>query len=136
MPLAQNRLTDRTLRNLKPAAGRAYDLADGGDLYVRVEPSGSKVFWLRYQLGGRRRRWVLGHYGETGVSLAEAREKRDDARKLLRQGIDPFELKAAASRAARPGGCPARGARNRPARHLDRGVAGRRVLCARAAGHS
>jgi hypothetical protein len=34
---------------------------------------------------------VLGHYGETGVSLAEAREKRDDARKLLRQGIDPFE---------------------------------------------
>jgi hypothetical protein len=89
MPRPQNRLNDRTLRHLTADPARAYDLADGGDLYVRVEPSGSKVFWLRYQLDGRR--WVLGHYGETGVSLAEVREKRDDAKKLLRQGLDPFE---------------------------------------------
>ena len=77
MPPAQNRLTDRTLRNLKPDVERACDLADGGDLYVRVEPSGSKLFWLRYCLDGNRRRRLLGRYGETGVSLAEACEKRD-----------------------------------------------------------
>jgi Arm DNA-binding domain len=92
MPGPQNRLTDRTLRTLKIVPQTACDLPDGGDLYVRAEPSGSKVFWLRYQFDGRRRRWVLGHYGEAGLSLAEAREKRDGAQGLLRQGVDPFAL--------------------------------------------
>lgn len=90
MPRPQNRLTDRTLRNLKPEA-RPYDLADGGGLCVRVERTGSIVFWLRYQLAGARRRWVLGHYGAAGISLTEARDKRDAARRLLRQGLDPRE---------------------------------------------
>jgi hypothetical protein len=40
----------------KPDPLRPFDLADGGDLYVRVETSGTVVFWLRYQLNGRRRR--------------------------------------------------------------------------------
>ena len=93
MPRTQNRLSDRALRNLKPGAAKPYDLADGGDLYVRVETSGTIVFWLRYQREGKRRRWVLGHYGngESGLSLAEARERRDAARKLLREGIDPWD---------------------------------------------
>jgi integrase len=92
MPRIQNRLTDRNLRALKPDPLRAYDLADGGDLYVRVETSGTVVFWLRYQLNGKRRRWAIGHYGtgKAGISLTEARAKRDEAKKLLRDGVDPW----------------------------------------------
>jgi len=84
VPHIQNRLSDRNLRSLKPDPLRAYDLADGGDLYVRVETSGTVVFWLRYQLNGKRRRWAIGHYGtgKAGSSLTEARGKRDDAKKL------------------------------------------------------
>ena len=97
MPHIQNRLTDRNLRALKPDPLRAYDLADGGGLYVRVETSGTVVFWLRYQLNGKRRRWAIGHYGtgKAGISLTEARGKRDEAKKLLRDGIDPWGHKLA-----------------------------------------
>ncbi|HKQ23940.1 MAG TPA: integrase arm-type DNA-binding domain-containing protein [Burkholderiales bacterium] len=97
MPHIQNRLTDRNLRALKPDPLQAYDLADGGDLYVRVETSGTVVFWLRYQLNGKRRRWAIGHYGtgNAGISLTEARVKRDEAKKLLRDGIDPWGHKLA-----------------------------------------
>ena len=97
VPRTQNRLTDRTLRALKPQPPHAYDRADGGDLYVRVEPSGAVVFWFRYQRNGQRRRWVIGHYGngKSGISLTEAREKRDEAKKLLRNGVDPWDQKVA-----------------------------------------
>ena len=93
----QNRLTDRTLRALKPDPLRPYDVADGADLYVRVETSGTVVFWLRYQLNGKRRRWVIGHYGtgKAGISLTDARDKRDEANKLLRDGIDPWNHEVA-----------------------------------------
>ena len=78
----------------------------------------------------RRRRWVLGHYGETGVSLAEAREKRDEARKLLRQGIDPFEQKKEQQQAERRAQEAVKLAELEATRHsgLDGGVAGRGVL--------
>jgi hypothetical protein len=97
VPQIQNRLTDRNLRALKPDPLRAYDLPDGGDLYVRVETSGTVVFWLRYQLNGKRRRWAIGHYGtgKAGISLTEAHGKRDEAKKLLRDGIDPWGHKLA-----------------------------------------
>jgi integrase len=96
MPRLQNRLTDRALRHLNPDPLKAYDLADGGDLYVRVETSGTRVFWLRYQLNGKRRRLVLGHYGgEAGMSLAEARSARERARNLLRDKVDPAAKKRA-----------------------------------------
>jgi len=79
----QNRLTDRILRHLHTAAAGPYELADANNLYVRVEPSGSKGFWLRYQIDGRRRRRMLSHYGESGISLAEAGKKRDGAQQCL-----------------------------------------------------
>ena len=78
MPRAENRLTHHTLRHLKPDPPKPDQLAHGrGELYARVEPSGAVVFRLRYQRQGKRRRLVLGLYGKPGVSLAEAREKRD-----------------------------------------------------------
>jgi len=69
---------------------------------VRVETSGTVVFWLRYQLNGKRRRWAIGHYGtgKTGISLTEARGKRDEAKKLLRDGVDPWSHKLAEDLAA------------------------------------
>jgi len=61
MPRLQNQLTNRALRTLRPDPLKAYDLPDGGDLYVRVETTGTVVFRLRYQLSGKRRWMVLGH---------------------------------------------------------------------------
>lgn len=62
-------------------------MADEKALYVEVMPNGSKYFRMKYRFDGKEKRMALGVYPE--VSLKEAREKRDEARKLLAQGIDP-----------------------------------------------
>jgi integrase len=64
---------------------------DGLGLYLQVAPSGSKSWVYRYQRNGRRRDLGLG--GVTAVSLAEARERAADARRLLVRGIDPIEAR-------------------------------------------
>ena len=79
-------LTDRQLRALKPAA-RLYRLRDGGGLVMQVMPSGGRLWHYRYQLGGKERTLSIGTYPE--VSLAQARQARDEARELVRQGRDP-----------------------------------------------
>jgi integrase len=87
-------LTDTALRTLK---GRAMPtkLADGGGLYVLLKPNGAK--WWRWDykrpVTGKRNTLSLGTYPDTG--LAEARGKRDAARKLLAAGIDPSEQRKA-----------------------------------------
>jgi integrase len=65
--------------------------ADGAcrGLYLRVAPTGARNWILRYQVGGRRRDMGLG--GLPDVSLAEARERAADLRKLIRQKVDPLE---------------------------------------------
>ncbi|MBL8541847.1 MAG: integrase arm-type DNA-binding domain-containing protein, partial [Betaproteobacteria bacterium] len=73
------------IRNAKLAA-KPYKLADGGGLYLLVNSVG-RYFRLDYRFGGKRKTFALGVFPET--SLAEAREKRDHARKLLANGIDP-----------------------------------------------
>lgn len=79
-------LTDTKVRNAKPSSKiqRSYDT---GGLYVEVAPSGGKWWRLKYRFEGKEKRLSLGTYPAT--SLWQAREKRDEARKLLAQGLDP-----------------------------------------------
>lgn len=79
-------LTDTRIRNTKPAE-KALRLFDSGGLYLEVAPAGGKWWRLKYRFGGKEKRLSLGVYPT--VSLKDARERRDEAKKLLSQGIDP-----------------------------------------------
>lgn len=79
-------LTDKALRALKPRDS-LYRVADSAGLCVEVAPTGSKLWRYRYRFAGRAKMLSLGAWPE--VSLAEARERRGDARRLLNQGVDP-----------------------------------------------
>ncbi|QBQ53822.1 tyrosine-type recombinase/integrase [Nitrosococcus wardiae] len=85
-------LTDTAIRNAKPG-DKPKKLFDGGGLYLEVAPSGGKWWRLKYRFGGKEKRLSLGVYPE--VSLKEARERRDEARKLLANEIDPGEHRKA-----------------------------------------
>ena len=87
------------MKNRKPGE-KQIKLFDGGGLYLLVPPGGGKYWRLKYSIDGREKVLALGTYPE--VSLADAREKRDAARKQLKNGIDPGEAKKAA-RAMRVG---------------------------------
>ncbi|PKN06819.1 MAG: integrase, partial [Deltaproteobacteria bacterium HGW-Deltaproteobacteria-8] len=86
-------LTDTALRNAKPGP-KARRIYDSGGLYVEVAPSGGKWFRFKYHFGGKERRLSLGVYPD--VSLAQARERRDEARRLLAEGTDPSTVPKAA----------------------------------------
>ncbi len=79
-------LSDSAIRTAKPK-DKPYKLADSGGLYLEVAPSGGKWWRLKYRIGGKEKRLSLGTYPETG--LKEARERREEARKLISEGIDP-----------------------------------------------
>ncbi|HCM5084296.1 TPA: integrase arm-type DNA-binding domain-containing protein [Klebsiella aerogenes] len=85
-------LSDVKVRSAKPEA-KAYKLTDGDGLVLLVHPNGSKYWRLRYRFGGKEKMLALGKYPE--VSLADARARRDEARKLLANGVDPSENKKA-----------------------------------------
>lgn len=94
MPKSIPPLTDRQVRNANPAE-RLFRLFDGAGLYVEINPSGSKVWWFKYRRPqGGETRISFGAY--PGVSLAVARQKREEARQLLLSGADPAEAKRAA----------------------------------------
>jgi len=79
-------ITDVLIKSARPS-GKALRLFDGGGLYLEVVPSGSKYWRLKYRYAGREKRLALGVYPETGLKLA--RQRRDDARRLLSNGVDP-----------------------------------------------
>lgn len=79
-------LTDLKVRQAKPAAAD-YKLGDAGGLYLLVTKSGAKSWRLKYRFAGKEKRLTFGRYPE--VSLAAARERRDEARRLLREMRDP-----------------------------------------------
>lgn len=79
-------LTDTAIRNAKPAAKPA-KLSDSGGLYLEVSPAGGKHWRLKYRFAGKEKRLTFGGYPQ--VSLADAREAREQAKKLLAKGIDP-----------------------------------------------
>ncbi len=88
-------LTDADCRNAKPR-DRAYKLFDSLGLYLLVQPNGGKLWRMKYYHSGRERLYAVGAYqGARGaavdVTLREARERRDEARRLLRDGADPVE---------------------------------------------
>src|SRR6185312_1016484 len=66
---------------------KAYILTDGNGLCLLVMPHGRKLWRLRYRFGGKQNMLSLGAFPE--VSLASARAKRDDARTLIADGINP-----------------------------------------------
>lgn len=90
------KLTDTKIRKSK-AESKAYKLSDGGGMYLEVMPSGSKYWRLKYRFNGKEKRLAFGVYPD--VSLALARERMFEARKLLANGIDPSENKKAAKAA-------------------------------------
>lgn len=100
--MAENKLTDKHLRNLKPANAEQ-TIGDGGGLWIRVLPAakgGAINFYYRYTFNGKERRYNCGTYPDT--SLSQARNRRNEARKHVKSGIDPthHEETAKANRSA------------------------------------
>ncbi len=97
-------LTDTAIRNAKPG-DKPIRLFDGGGLYLEVSPSGGKWWRFKYRFGGKEKRLSLGVYPDvtlagrkdkdSGASIDGARDKRDNARQLLADGIDPGENRKA-----------------------------------------
>lgn len=87
--MATNHLTDTFIKNLKFTGQKKYH--DGGGLYVDLRPNNSKHFRMRYFFNSKEKLLSFGEYPI--ISLAEAREMRDNAKKLIVQGIDPGEQK-------------------------------------------
>lgn len=79
-------LTDVAIRGAKPA-DKPLRLFDANGLYLEVAPAGGKWWRFKYRFGGKEKRISLGVYPDVG--LRDARERRDGARKLLANGVDP-----------------------------------------------
>jgi integrase len=79
-------LTDKEIRNAKPG-DKPKRLFDERGLYLEVSPAGGKWWRLKYRYAGKEKRLSLGTYPDVG--LRDARDRRDESRKLLADGIDP-----------------------------------------------
>lgn len=85
-------LTDAAIRRAKPTE-KTQKLFDGFGLFLEVTPTGGRRWRQKYRFGGKEK--LLAHGTYPTVSLAEARERRDEARKLLSRGLDPAEHRKA-----------------------------------------
>ncbi|PJR63595.1 tyrosine-type recombinase/integrase [Raoultella sp. T31] len=83
-------LTDLEIRRSKPL-DKPYTLNDGNGLSLLIEPNGSKGWRFRYRFDGKPKMLSLGTYPLT--SLTEARQKRDEAKKLVAAGINPSDVR-------------------------------------------
>ncbi len=83
-------LTVVAVKNAKPM-NRPYKIGDSGGLFLKIEPSGRKYWRFKYRYGGKEKLLALGVFPL--IDLAEARSRRDDARKLLSLGQDPATVK-------------------------------------------
>ncbi|MDZ4034461.1 tyrosine-type recombinase/integrase [Kluyvera ascorbata] len=84
------KLNARQVDTAKPK-DKPYKLADGGGLYLLVNPNGAKYWRLKYRVAGKEKLLALGVYPD--VTLADARAKRDEAKRGIAGGIDPNEAK-------------------------------------------
>ena len=90
-------LTDRAIRNAKPST-KPQRLFDAGGLYLEIAPTGGRWWRFKYRFQGKEKRLSMGVYPDVG--LADARGRRDAARKLLTNGVDPGEQRKSDKRAA------------------------------------
>ncbi len=81
-------MTDTAIKQAKPK-DKPYRMFDADGLYLEVAPSGGKWWRFKFRFGGKEKRLSVGVYPE--VTLKQARERRDEARRLLAEGIDPGE---------------------------------------------
>jgi integrase len=86
-------LTDTAIRKAK-LSGKAYKLSDSGGLYLLIKPDGARYWRMKYRHTGKEKLLSFGVY--PAVSLADARERREQARRLLANDIDPGAAKKAA----------------------------------------
>lgn len=92
MPRRITPLTDTKIRTIKPA-DKPQKLFDGGGLFLLVTPTGGKLWRLKYRFGGIEKLLAIGAYPQ--ISLAEARQKRDQASAMIANGADPNDTKKA-----------------------------------------
>ena len=85
-------LTDIKAKNAKPLE-KEYKLTDGFGMFLRVTPKGSKYWQMDYRFEGKQKLFSIGVY--PAISLSNARQRRDEAKRLLAQGIDPNAKKQA-----------------------------------------
>ena len=83
-------LTNTQIRTIKPGS-KARRVFDGRGLYLEVAPSGGKLWRLKYRFEGKEKRLALGTYPD--VSLKDAREHREEARRQIANQLDPSELR-------------------------------------------
>ena len=79
-------LTDIAIRNAK-AGPKPYKMGDALGLFLLVQPTGGKLWRVKFRIDGREKKLAIGTYPE--ISLAEARKRRDDARDLVAAGNVP-----------------------------------------------
>lgn len=89
-------LSDLSIRAAKPA-DKPFKVTDEKGLFVLVNPNGSKLFRMKYRFDGKEKVLSFGAYPD--VSLKQVRDRRDDARRLLAQDVDPGAVKKAQKQA-------------------------------------
>ncbi len=88
--MKQDKLTEATVKGAKPSA-KQFKLSDGGGLYLLVHSNGSKYWRFDFRFDGKQKSSSLGVWPE--VSLAEARSKRNEAKKKISAGVNPIKQK-------------------------------------------
>lgn len=83
-------LTDIAIRSAKPRL-KPFKLGDSLGLFLLIQPSGGKLWRLKYRVDGREKKLAIGTYPEIGLS--DARKRRDEARELVAVGKDPSREK-------------------------------------------
>ena len=96
MPKKITPLSEVKVRTAKPQEG-TYKIFDGGGLFLLVTPSGGKLWHFKYRFDKKEKKLAFGTYPE--ISLADARQRRDEARKQVAHGIDPGALRKAMKQA-------------------------------------
>ena len=91
MKRSVKKLTELELKKASVKEDKDYNLSDGDGLYFIVRRNGSKFFRLDFRYGGKRLSMSLGTYPK--ISLKEARDKKDECKKLLSENINPISEK-------------------------------------------